>query len=66
MTFGLWVYKERTGDIRCLCQNCLSDYFNNPSYIVRRVDPLKKEKDSCDKCGGMGYDYIIYDKKKVL
>lgn len=40
--FGLWVYKERTGDIRCLCQKCLSEYFQDSSVIVRRVDPLKR------------------------
>lgn len=63
--FGLWVYKERTGDIRCLCSKCLSEYFQDPSVIVRRVDPLKREKDHCTKCNGMGYDYVIYDKKKI-
>lgn len=63
--FGFWVYKERTGDIRCLCQKCLSEYFQDSSVIVRRVDPLKREKDHCTKCNGMGYDYVIYDKKKI-
>lgn len=62
--FGLWFYKERSGDIRCLCHQCLSDYFRDTSIVVRRVDPLKREKDHCDKCNGMGYDYMIIDKKK--
>lgn len=64
-SFGLWKYKERTGDIRCLCPRCLAPYIHNPAYIVRRVDPLKRLKDTCDKCQGMGYDYVIFEKKKI-
>jgi len=66
-TFGLWIYdKGRTGDIRCLCPKCLRDYITSPNYIVRRVDPLTSVKESCDKCGGRGYDYVIYDKRTTL
>lgn len=64
LTFGLAKRKVRTADIRCLCPKCLADYFNNPAYIVRRVDPLKGVKDRCDKCNGMGYDYMILDRKR--
>ena len=64
-TFGLAKHKVRTADIRCLCPKCLADYFNNPAYIVRRVDPLKGVKDRCDKCNGMGYDYMIFPKKRT-
>lgn len=65
LTFGLAKYKVRTADIRCLCPKCLADYFNNPAYIVRRVDPLRGVKDRCDKCNGMGYDYMIFPKKRT-
>lgn len=66
-TFGLWLYnKERTGDIRCLCSKCRSDYMSNPNYVVRRLDPLVSVKEKCDKCDGMGYDYVVYDKRTAL
>ena len=62
--FGLWIYKnDRSGDIRCLCPKCLRDYTCNSSFIVRRLDPFKSVKSRCDKCDGLGYDYIVYDKK---
>lgn len=64
LTFGLAKQRVRTADIRCLCPKCLADYFNNPAYIVRRVDPLRGVKDRCDKCNGMGYDYMILDRKR--
>ena len=63
-TFGLAKHKVRTADIRCLCPKCLADYFNNPAYIVRRVDPLSGVKDRCDKCNSMGYDYMILERKR--
>ena len=41
-TFGLWLYNtDRIGDIRCLCPKCLNDYFRNPNYVVRRLDPFQ-------------------------
>ena len=65
-TFGFWHYgNKRTGDIRCLCPRCLSDYKHNTSFIVKRLEPFKSEKDRCDKCDGMGYDYLIFDKKSI-
>ena len=63
-TFGMIRNRVRTADIRCLCPKCLADYFNNPAYIVRRVDPLKGVKDRCDKCNGSGYDYMIFDRNR--
>ncbi len=66
-TFGLWFnFNHRNSDIRCLCPKCLKDYMNDTSLIVRRVDPLKQEKEKCDKCNGLGYDYSIFDKRTVL
>lgn len=66
-TFGLWLHnKERTGDIRCLCPKCLNDYMSNLNFVVRRLDPLVSVKEKCDKCNGMGYDYVVYDKRTAL
>ena len=63
-TFGLWLYNtDRIGDIRCLCPKCLNDYFRNPNYVVRRLDPFAKSKGTCDKCNDRGWDYIVYDKR---
>lgn len=63
-TLGLWFYKkEKGGDVRCLCPKCLNDYIHDPNYIVRRADPFAKKKDKCDKCGGSGWDYILYDRR---
>ena len=63
-TFGLWLYNtNRIGDIRCLCPKCLNDYFRNPNYVVRRLDPFAKSKGTCDKCNDRGWDYIVYDKR---
>ena len=54
---------DRIGDIRCLCPKCLNDYFRNPNYVARRLDPFQKSKGTCDKCNDRGWDYIIYDKR---
>ena len=63
-TLGLWFYKkEKGGDVRCLCPKCFNDYIHDPNYIVRRADPFAKKKDKCDKCGGSGWDYILYDRR---
>lgn len=66
ITLGSRKTAGRTGDIRCLCPKCLKDYFNCPGYVVRRLDPFHSVKEPCDKCNGMGYDYIIYEKKSLL
>lgn len=63
-TFGLWFYNlERTGDIRCLCSKCLSDYKKNPSFVVKRLDPFSKKEEKCDRCDNLGYDYLVFDKR---
>lgn len=65
-TFGLWIYKkEKEENIRCLCPKCLSEYINNPNYIVRRLDPFAKEKDRCDKCDKAGWDYVVTERSSV-
>lgn len=64
-TLKLKKNKERTGDIRCLCTSCLSDYINSGRYFVRRLDPLAVQRDKCDKCCNYGWDYILFDKSVV-
>lgn len=62
--FGLWTKNpQRKGEIRCLCSRCLEDYKSNPDYIVRRFDPFAKEKEKCDKCHRMGFEYIVREKQ---
>lgn len=63
LMFDLYSNKQTTGDVRCLCNKCRQNYMDNPKYIVRRVDPLAKEKDHCDKCNAWGYEYLLYEKK---
>ena len=62
--FGLWVYNtKRKADVRCLCSSCLSNLMHSTNLIIHRIDPLSKEKDKCDKCNRLGYDYVVTDKK---
>lgn len=30
------------------------------------ADPFSSKKDRCVKCDGLGYDYIVYDKRRAL
>lgn len=63
-TLGLWIYKkENDEDIRCLCTKCLNGYIQSPDYIVRRLDPFAKVKSHCDKCGELGWDYVVIEKQ---
>jgi mRNA interferase MazF len=62
---GFWVYepKDKTS-IRCLCTKCLDAYKYSGDYWVRRLDPFQKTKEGCEKCNGMGWDYIVTPRKK--
>lgn len=63
-TFGLWFYKKvNENDIRDLCPNCLRDYMNTGSYIIRRYDHFAKRKCKCEKCGRPGWQYIVTEKR---
>lgn len=65
-TFGLKVFRsDRTGNIRCLCSKCVKGYMTNPSFVVKRLDPFAREKEPCMKCNGLGYDYLIYNKREI-
>ena len=61
---GFWSYepKDKT-TIRCLCPRCLNEYKGTGAYIIRRLDPFQKEKDNCDRCNYLGWDYIVMDRK---
>ena len=63
--FGLWSYKkEHSEELRCLCPKCAADYRAYDNYVVRRADPFSRVKETCQKCGRPGYDYIIYPKHR--
>lgn len=64
--FGI-VYKkqpDRSALILSLCPKCKTEFETIPDNIVRRVDPLKSEKERCDKCQvNFGYEYLILKKR---
>lgn len=63
-TFGLWFYKKvDENNIRNLCPNCLKDYMNTKSYLIRRLDPFAKRKCKCEKCEKYGWQYIVTKKE---
>lgn len=44
----------------CLCPSCLSHYYNDENYIVRRIDKYQEIKDTCMLCQiKTGFDYHI-------
>lgn len=63
---GFWSYepKDKT-TIRCLCPRCLDAYKSTGEYIVRRLDPFQKEKDTCDLCQYAGWDYVVTRRKHI-
>lgn len=62
--FGIWAHKPaEKPDIRCLCSRCLMDYKSDPNCIIRRADPFMRIKRQCDKCLGLGYEYIVAEKR---
>lgn len=61
---GLWVYNPQPkGEVRCLCGKCLADYKNNSCYLVKRLNPFSRIRERCDKCDGLGYDYLLTERK---
>ncbi len=62
-THGLWDYSPKNGAfVRCLCSRCVDAYRNTGSYMVRRLDPFQKAKDTCDRCNSLGWDYVVIEK----
>lgn len=64
-TLSLWHYQTPKSDVRCLCHHCLQEYMDTHDYSINRVDPFQKIKESCDRCGKPGYDYIVKEKRKA-
>lgn len=61
---GMWSFRARpTDDVRCLCSKCLDSYLETSEYIIRRLNPYDRDKHSCDKCPGVGYEYILTPRK---
>lgn len=62
-TFGLWDYAPKDGaSVRCLCPRCVDSYRNAGKFIMRRLDPFQKAKDTCDRCNRSGWDYVVIDR----
>lgn len=54
---------RRTGMVLSLCPHCREEFMNVPENIVKRLDPLQSEKETCDKCQvRYGYDYLVMKK----
>lgn len=61
---GMWIYKPRQEDnVRCLCSQHLADYKSCPDYVIRRKNPFDRDKQRCDMCMNLGYEYIVTEKK---
>ncbi|MCQ4638661.1 type II toxin-antitoxin system PemK/MazF family toxin, partial [Anaerovorax odorimutans] len=49
--------KADTPLILCLCPTCASQFYDNPDYSIRRLDPEQEEKDACMYCSvRQGFD----------
>lgn len=55
--------QEPTSDVRCLCKKHCDEYRMTDKYILKRLNPEQVVKEKCDKCGNLGYDYMLIDKK---
>lgn len=63
-TFGMWQYRTAHSEIRCLCGRCMQEYMDTRAYIISRLDPFQKQKESCDRCGKPGYDYTLKERQE--
>ena len=49
--------------VLCLCSVCANQFYDNPAYTIRRLDPEQKEKDTCMYCNvRQGFDYEVRNK----
>lgn len=56
---------KRAITVLSLCPHCFSKITQNPNISLRRVEPLKSEKERCDKCQiDYGYEYLILKKHR--
>ena len=58
-----WFYKKYSEDIRCFCKKHAAEYINSGSYILKRFNYGRATLDKCDKCGRLGFDFILIEKK---
>lgn len=50
----------------CLCPVCASNFYNIPSYRIRRKNPYQSERDVCTYCScRLGFDYLVLKKSSV-
>ena len=52
-----------SADIRCFCKKHAAEYINSGSYILKRFNYGRATLDKCDKCGRLGFDFILIEKK---
>ena len=62
---GLWHYQTSQDEVRCLCISRLHEHMDTSSYIIGRFDPIQREREPCDRCGRLGYDYTLRAKRKI-
>ena len=44
----------------CLCPTCAQQFYDSPNHIIRRADPLQRDREYCDYCQvRRGYDFRI-------
>lgn len=56
--------RDQIQTVTCLCQRCVSFYWDNPAYKIRRLTPPNGVKDKCDRCGyHYGFDYLITEQR---
>lgn len=66
-TIGVWFYEnKRKAEIMSLCSDCLKKFQSLPGVTVLRTEPFQKKNIVCSCCNKkQGYDYVIFDKRKV-
>lgn len=49
-----------------LCSNCSQAFYSLENHIIKRFDKRQRVKEPCAICGftHMGYDYLIFEKRK--
>lgn len=51
----------------CLCQSCVSAFFESNNYRIFRAKPLEVIKEPCDFCQvRLGYDFVIKPQKAAI
>lgn len=49
--------------VMCLCATCARNFTDTGNYILQRINPKQREKDTCTYCNHRsGYDYAVIRK----